>query len=70
VENGEVIMVDRHGEIARDGDGRTYKHKLRENENAGTVAGRLTRQLRDALGAGGRVSGFSSPIPYPRLGLA
>ncbi len=69
--DGVVTLTNRKGEPACDGDGKRYVHKLKDGENARVIAGRLTRQLRDALkGSSGSVAGFGQPISYPRIKVA
>jgi len=68
VENGVVILTDRSGEPATDADGRKYTHKLIGDEKARVIAGRLTKQLRDALrGSAFPGESFGRPISYPKL---
>ena len=55
VEDGVVSLTDREGKPALDDSGYRYSKKLAEGENAKTIAGRLTRELRLALR--GRCSG-------------
>ncbi len=65
VENGSVILTDYEGKPALDDRGYRYTHKLAEGENAETIAGRLTRELREALrGRDAPVRGFDEPIEY------
>jgi hypothetical protein len=67
VEDGVVVLTDREGNPARDGDGKFYKQKLADGQNPKLIAGRLTRQLRTALrGKDAPVNGFDGPIHYPK----
>jgi hypothetical protein len=68
VVDGVVTLTDRNGEPAIDGDGRRYTHKLVGDEKPRVIAGRLTKQLRDALrGSAFPTQGFGQPINYPKL---
>ena len=61
VTDGVVTMTNRKGEPAHDDTGKTYTQKLEPNDDAYVIAGRLTRQLRDALrGKNHPSAGFSS----------
>jgi hypothetical protein len=57
--------------VSRDDAGRTYTAKL-DGEDPSTVAGRLTKKLRDAL-AGKKdkdaPSGFRGPLNYGPTGI-
>ena len=67
VEDGVVILTDRDGNPARDGDGKFYKQKLADGQNPKVIAGRLTRELRSALrGKNAPTNGFDGPIHYPK----
>jgi hypothetical protein len=66
VEDGVVILTDREGNPARDGDGKYYKQKLADGQNPKVIAGRLTRELRTALRGKNAVNGFDGPITYPK----
>jgi len=67
VENGEVVLVDRHGKPAHDDTGKKYSHKLAEGDNPKQIAARLTKDLRKALrGSNASPRGFSGPINYPK----
>jgi hypothetical protein len=66
-EDGEVTLVDHVGTPVRDRDGKTYSKKLGPGEDAHRIAGRLTKQFRNARRSG-RDSRFSAPINYPRNG--
>jgi hypothetical protein len=71
VEDGVVILTDRDGNPARDGDGKFYKRKLADGQNPKVIAGRLTRELRTALrGKNAPVNGFDGPIRYPKSSVA
>jgi hypothetical protein len=68
VENDTVILTDREGNPARDGDGKFYKQKLVDGQNPKMIAGRLTRELRSALrGKDAAKNGFDGPIHYAPL---
>jgi hypothetical protein len=70
VKDGLVILTDRDGNPARDGDGKFYKRKLADGENPKVIAGRLTRELRTALrGKNAPVNGFDGPIRYPKISV-
>jgi hypothetical protein len=59
------MLTDRAGEPAVDADGRQYTYALGPNEDARTIARRLTKELRAALRGGEAASaGFSGPIEY------
>jgi len=49
VENGEVVLVDRHGKPAHDDTGKKYAHKLADGDNPKQIAARLNKDLRKAL---------------------
>ena len=66
-EDGEVTLVDHVGQPVRDRDGKTYRKKLQPGEDAYRVAGRLTKQFRNAR-RGGKDTRFSAPIHYPKNG--
>lgn len=67
VENGEVVLVDRHGKPAHDDTGKKYSHKLAEGDNPKQIAARLTKDLRKALrGPNAPPRGFSGPSNYPK----
>ena len=64
-EDNVLTLTDRAGEPAVDADGRQYTHALGPNEDARTIARRLTKELRAALRGGYSASaGFSGPIEY------
>jgi hypothetical protein len=64
--DGEVILVHRDGQIARDDRGKVYKQKLAPGDIAKGIAARLTKQLRLSLrGKHTRVQGFAGPLRYP-----
>jgi hypothetical protein len=65
--DGEVTLVDHVGQPVRDRDGKTYRKKLQPGEDAYRVAGRLTKQFRNAR-RGGKDTRFSAPIHYPKNG--
>src|SRR5262245_37272484 len=58
VTNGTVILTDPQGEPAADMSGKTYEHKLAPNDDAHQIAGRLTKQLYNALRGSSRPRGF------------
>ncbi len=62
-----MILTDMKGAPANDDGGKYYKHKLREGENATTITGRLTKELRKALRRDGPGLGFEGPISYPPM---
>ena len=65
-----VTMTDRNGKPAEDGTGKKYTHKLKPGEDAKQIASKLTKELRLALrGKNAPVSGFNSPIRYPKSGI-
>jgi hypothetical protein len=71
IEDGVVVLTDRDGNPARDGDGKFYKRKLADGENPKVIAGRLTRELRTALrGKNAPVNDFDGPIRYPKISVA
>ena len=51
-EDNVLILTDRAGNAATDIDGRQYTHALGPNEDARTIARRLTKELRGALRGG------------------
>ena len=58
-------MTDRAGNPATDADGRQYTHALGANEDARTIARRLTKELRAALrGGDAALASFNGPIEY------
>ena len=60
-----LILTDRAGNAATDADGRQYTHALGPNEDARTIARRLTKELRGALRGGDAPrAGFDGPIEY------
>jgi hypothetical protein len=71
IENGEVILTDRHGNAVRDDTGKEYRKKL---DPAGNIAVQakegaaiMTKQLRKSLrGPNAPPRGFSAPIQYPK----
>ena len=64
-EDNVLILTDRAGNPATDADGRQYTHALGPNEDARTIAGRLTKELRAALRGGDAArAGFYGPIEY------
>jgi hypothetical protein len=68
VEDGVVILTDREGNPARDGDGKFYKQKLADGQTPRVIAARLTRELRSALrGNDAAKNGFDGPIHYAPL---
>ena len=68
-EDGVVTLVNHVGTPVRDHDGKTYTQKLEPNEDAYTIAGRLTKAFRRArLGDKHKDSNFSAPINYPKTG--
>jgi hypothetical protein len=64
-----VTLTDRDGKPAGVETGKKWRHKLEPNENARSVAARMTKQLRLALLPGGKapVNGFDRPLQYPKL---
>ena len=66
-EDGEVTLVDHVGQPVRDRDGNTHRKKLQPGEDAYRVAGRLTKQFRNAR-RDGKDTRFSAPIHYPKNG--
>jgi hypothetical protein len=59
------MLTDRAGNAATDADGRQYTHALGPNENARTIARRLTKELRGALRGGeAALASFDGPIEY------
>ena len=69
--DGVVTMTNQKGEPAHDDSGKTYTAKLKTNDDANIIAGRLTRQLRDALlgKKDAPPSGFGAPLNYPKAGI-
>ena len=64
-EDNVLILTDRAGNPATDADGRQYTHALGPNEDARTIARRLTKELRAALRGGDAPrAGFDGPIEY------
>ena len=64
-EDNVLILTDRAGNPATDADGRQYTHALGPNEDARTIARRLTKELRGALRGGDAPrAGFDGPIEY------
>jgi hypothetical protein len=70
VTDGVLTLVDPKGNVAQDDNGKIYSAKLAPNDDPQIIAGRLTKQLRDALrGKGAPPSGFSRPLDYPKSGI-
>jgi hypothetical protein len=68
-EDGAVTLTDRAGVPATDEHGRKYTQKLDAGEHHRTIAGRLTRKLREELrGANAPKAGFDGPIQYNKPG--
>ena len=69
--DGVVTMTDAKGKPATDEAGKVYTHKPETNDDANIIAGRLTRQLRDALlgKKDAPPSGFGAPLNYPKAGI-
>ena len=64
-EDNVLILTDRAGNPATDADGRQYTHALGANEDARTIARRLTKELRAALrGGDAALASFNGPIEY------
>jgi hypothetical protein len=59
-----VILVDQFGDPMTDADGKSYRRKLAENQNPGTIAGTLLQNHWDARPNKSR-NGFDRPIQYP-----
>jgi hypothetical protein len=59
-----VTLVDEFGDPKTDADGKTYRRKLAENQNPGTIAGILLEAHWDARPNKSR-NGFDGPIQYP-----
>ena len=68
--DGVVTMTDAKGTPAQDDNGKVYTAKL-DGEDPQIIAGRLTRQLRDALLGkdGAPPSGFRGPLNYRPSGI-
>jgi hypothetical protein len=69
--DGVVTMTDAKGTPAQDDSGKSYTAKLQPNDDHQIIAGRLTRQLRDALLGkdGAPPSGFRGPLNYGPSGI-
>jgi hypothetical protein len=68
--DGVLTMTDAKGNVAQDDNGKVYSHRLVAGDDPHIIAGRLTRQLRDALrGKGAPPTGFSGPLDYPPSGV-
>ena len=69
--DGVVTMTDAKGNPVHDDAGKTYTQKLEPNDDAYVIAGRLTRQLRDALRGkkDAPPAGFGAPLVYPKAGM-
>ena len=68
IENGAVVLTNRHGDSVRDDGGNKYAQKLAEGDNPKQIAARLTKELRKALrGNNGPPRGFRGPIEYPKV---
>lgn len=66
VTDGLLVMRYEDGKPVDEG---RFTHRLKEGEDARTIAGRLTKQMRKrALGA--TIEGFHDPIHYEALGIA
>ena len=64
-EDNVLTLTDRAGEPAVDAAGRQYSHALGPNEEARTIARRLTKELRSALrGGDAGLASFDGPIEY------
>ena len=64
-------MTNQKGEPAQDDAGKIYTAKL-DGEDPHIIAGRLTRQLRDALIGKKKdapPAGFGAPLNYPKSGV-
>jgi len=59
-----VTLVDEFGDPVTDADGKTYRRKLAENQNPGTIAYILLQSWWDARPNKSR-NGFDGPIQYP-----
>src|SRR5262249_49569514 len=69
VVDGLLTMVGPDGEPAIDETGKTYTHKLAPGDDAGEIAGRLTKELRSALQRKSNApGGFGGPLNYPSKG--
>ena len=70
IKDGVVTMTNQKGEPAHDDAGKTYTAKL-DGEDPQIIAGRLTRQLRDALRGKKDLppAGFGAPLVYPKTGV-
>jgi hypothetical protein len=69
--DGVVTMTNQKGDPAHDDAGKVYTAKLAPNDDHQIIAGRLTRQLRDALRGkkDAPPAGFGSPLNYPKTGI-
>ena len=65
-----LTMTNQKGEPSHDDAGKIYTAKL-DGEDPHIIAGRLTRQLRDALigKENAPPAGFGSPLNYPKSGV-
>jgi hypothetical protein len=75
VEGDQLTMTCPKGEPAFDAAGKLYTAQLAANDNPRTIAGRLTKQLYNALrgdrpkGFGGSGSGFNRELNYNNKGI-
>ena len=69
--DGVVTMTDQKGEPVHDDAGKVYTAKLAPNDDHQVIAGRLTRQLRDALRGKKDLppAGFGAPLNYPKSSI-
>jgi hypothetical protein len=72
VVDGLVTMTNQKGEPAHDDAGKIYTAKLQPNDDHQVIAGRLTKQLRDALIGKKKdapPAGFYAPLNYSKSGI-
>lgn len=72
VTDGLLTMTNQKGEPATDDAGKTYTHRLEANDDHQVIAGRLTRQLREALIGKKKdapPAGFYAPLNYSKSGI-
>jgi hypothetical protein len=69
VVDGKVILTDTAGKPVRE-FGKQYSQKISEGDDPRVLAGRLTKELRNALlGKSAQVAGFSRALEYKNINV-